>query len=150
MKFWFYLSVFLITAFTAAAQSDKFQTYVSFSPYEFLPLKTGSKVLFKQFCDPTKDSIVTAGVVSYQRTIIDGRVCKHVLHFRDTVLQRQYLIVKKKKDVERLIIAIDPAGFAKGKGYKAFWKSLPKGWVLSTYNTDYIIFKTASGWVVEF
>ncbi|MGQ3014020.1 MAG: hypothetical protein ACT6QS_09965 [Flavobacteriales bacterium] len=58
--------------------------------------------------------------------------------------------MKKKKDVEPVIAAIDPAGSANGKGYNAFWKSLPKGWVLSTNKTDYIIFKTASGWVVEF
>ncbi len=137
-------------AFLCHAQTGQFGRHVSFGAHEFFPIKTGSKILYKQYCDPTADSVLANGVISYQRTIIDGRVCKHILHFKDTVLQRQYLIVKKKKDVEPVIAAIDPAGSARGRGYNAFWKSLPKGWVLSTDKTDYIIFKTASGWVVEF
>lgn len=150
MKFSFYLSVFLITAFTAAAQKNSFQTVVSVSHSEFLAMPTGTKVLYKQYCNPEIDSVITNGVISYQNRHVNGIVCKHILHFKDTVLQRQYLVVKKKKDVEPIIAAIDPAGSANGKGYNAFWKSLPKGWVLSTDKTDYIIFKTASGWVVEF
>ncbi|MGQ3012129.1 MAG: hypothetical protein ACT6QS_00345 [Flavobacteriales bacterium] len=150
MKRFFYLIAYLITVLQASAQAGRFETVISVGRADLFVLKTGTKVIYKQYCDPQKDSVITNGMVTFKNCYANGIKCTHIMHFRDTLLQRQYIISKSKKQLWAILQYIDPAIQADTQTYYAFWKSLPKGRVLRSEKADYIIFKTGRGWVMEF